>query len=222
MEAGRPDTFTEKKLALCKSYGVNRLCVNPQSLKDGTLEKIGRKHNAEQFFAAYKMAEKFGFDINVDLIAGLADESAHDFSKSLKGVIELNPANITVHTLSLKSGAKLKEKSSRLHVEGIGEMIAVSRELLTAAGYEPYYMYRQKYQAGGHENCGWCKKDKASVYNVDVMEEIADNIAVGANAISKRVFADEDRIERYASPKDIPTYIAKVEEIIKKRNELFK
>ena len=82
-------------------------------------------------------------------------------------------------------------------------------------------MYRQKYQAGGHENCGWCKPGKASVYNIDVMEEISDNVAVGANAISKRVFREEERIERYASPKDIATYIAKVEEIILKRNKLF-
>lgn len=83
-------------------------------------------------------------------------------------------------------------------------------------------MYRQKYQAGGHENCGWSKVGKASVYNVDVMEEIADNVAVGANAISKRVIDGGASICRYASPKDIPTYIAKVEDIITKRNELFK
>lgn len=220
-EAGRPDTFTEDKLKLCKDYGVNRLCVNPQSLKDETLEKIGRKHTAAQFFAAYDMAQKYGFDINVDLIAGLADETAEDFAKSLKAVIALSPANITVHTLCLKSGAKLKEDVKRLHIEGIGQMISVSRELLSRAGYEPYYMYRQKYQAGGHENCGWCKKGKASVYNIDVMEEISDNVAVGANAISKRVYREEERIERYASPKDIPTYISKLEEIIRRRNKLF-
>ena len=221
VEAGRPDTFTPEKLALCREFGVNRLCVNPQSLKDETLERIGRKHTSAQFFAAYEMAEKYGFDINVDLIAGLTGESAADFINSLKGVIALDPANITVHTLSLKAGARLKEENKRLHVEGIGEMISASRELLTKASYEPYYMYRQKYQAGGHENCGWCKKGKASVYNVDVMEEIADNVAVGANAISKRVFAEEERIERYASPKDIPAYMNKIEEIICRRTALF-
>ncbi len=221
VEAGRPDTFTEKKLQLCKHYGVNRLCVNPQSLKDETLVKIGRKHTAEQFLNAYKTTEGYGFDINVDLIAGLADETAEDFEQSLKAVIKLNPANVTVHTLSLKAGAKLKENCNRLHIDCIGEMIAISRKLLYSAGYSPYYMYRQKYQAGGHENCGWCKEGKASVYNIDVMEEIADNVAVGANAISKRVIDGGASIERYASPKDIPTYIAKVEEIIDKRNELF-
>ncbi|MDE7301519.1 MAG: coproporphyrinogen dehydrogenase HemZ, partial [Clostridia bacterium] len=179
VEAGRPDTFTDEKLALCKKYGVNRICVNPQSFNDATLEKIGRRHTAAQTVEAYEMAKGYGFDINIDLIAGLADETAADFEYSLKRAIELDPENITVHTLSLKAGAKLKEKCNRLQIEGIGEMIALSRKYLTEAGYAPYYMYRQKYQAGGHENCGWCKTGKASVYNVDVMEEIADNVAVG-------------------------------------------
>ncbi len=221
VEAGRPDVFTEEKCALAKEYGVNRICVNPQTFNDETLKKIGRKHTAEQTLSAYAIAEKYGFDINIDLIAGLADETAEDFAYSLERAISLSPAAITVHTLSLKSGAKLKENTKKLFVAGIGEMINISREKLTAAGYEPYYLYRQKYQAGGFENVGWAKRGKACVYNIDVMEEITDNIAVGANAISKRLFGDEDRIERYATPKDIPTYIAKLEKIIADRKNLF-
>jgi len=222
VEAGRPDVFTEDKLKLSKDYGVTRICVNPQSFNDKTLESIGRKHTAAQTVKAYEMAAKYGFDINIDLIAGLADESAEDFRYSLERAIALNPANITVHTLCLKSGAKLKENVKRLNVAGISEMIELSREMLTSAGYEPYYLYRQKYQAGGLENVGWAKPDKACVYNIDVMEEISDNVAVGANAISKRLFGEEDRIERYASPKDIPTYIGKVGKIIEERAQLFK
>lgn len=221
VEAGRPDVFTEEKLKSAKDFGVTRICVNPQTFNDGTLEKIGRKHTSAQTLQAYGMAEKYGFDINLDLIAGLADETPEDFEKSLNTAISLNPANITVHTLSLKSGAKLKEETKKLNVSGIGEMIALSRELLTKAGYEPYYLYRQKYQAGGLENVGWTKPGKACVYNIDTMEEISSNVAVGANAISKRYFSDEDRIERYAAPKDIPTYIRKIDEIIDKRNKLF-
>lgn len=222
VEAGRPDVFTKEKLALSKEYGVNRICVNPQSFNDQTLVAIGRKHTAEQTIKAYEMAEKYGFDINIDLIAGLAEEKPNDFEKSLKTAISLNPANITVHTLSLKSGAKLKESVKRLHVEGISDMIALSREQLSAAGYLPYYLYRQKYQAGGLENVGWCKAGKACVYNIDVMEELGDNIAVGAGAVSKRVFGEDERIERLDAPKDIPSYIAKFEQIISKRIEFFK
>lgn len=221
VEAGRPDVFSEEKLALSKKYGVTRICVNPQSFSDITLQKIGRRHTAEQTIQAFKAARKYGFDINIDLIAGLEGETVEDFGRSLDTAIELRPENITVHTLSLKAGAKLKEETHRLHVEGIGAMISLSRTRLFEAGYEPYYMYRQKYQAGGHENCGWALPGKACEYNIGVMEEIADNIAVGANAISKHIYPEENRIERLASPKDIPTYIAKCDKIIADRLALF-
>lgn len=222
VEAGRPDVFSDDKLKLSKDFGVTRICVNPQSFNDKTLETIGRKHTAAQTIKAYEMAKKYGFDINIDLIAGLAEETVSDFEKSLDTAISLNPENITVHTLSLKAGAKLKENVKRLNIAGIADMIALSREKLTKAGYEPYYLYRQKYQAGGLENVGWTKPNKACVYNIDTMEEISDNVAVGANAISKRFYGEEERIERSASPKDIPTYIEKVDKIIEERNKLFK
>lgn len=221
VEAGRPDTFTEEKLKLSKDFGVTRICINPQSFKDETLVKIGRKHTSADIYRAFEMSEKYGFDVNIDLIAGLTDETLEDFEQSLKKAISFNAANITVHTLSLKSGARLKENCNRLSVDGIGEMIKLSRQMLTQAGYRPYYMYRQKYQAGGWENCGWAKPSKECVYNIDVMEEIADNVAVGANAISKKLFDGGQRIERCASPKDIPSYINKVDKIIADRNKLF-
>ena len=133
----------------------------------------------------------------------------------------MQPENITVHTLCLKKGARLKEETAALSDEGMQEMISFSREILTRAGYEPYYLYRQKYMAGAHENVGWTKKGFASVYNIDVMEEIADNLATGANAVSKRVVLGEGRIERIASPKDISAYLAKTEALICEKAALF-
>lgn len=221
VEAGRPDVFSEEKLRLSKEYGVTRICVNPQSFNDKTLEAIGRKHTAAQVKEAYAQAKKYDFDINLDLIAGLSGESVEEFAYSVDGAIELNPENITVHTLSLKSGAKLKESVKRLNISGIADMVNLSRAKLEEAGYLPYYMYRQKYQAGGLENVGWCKCGKACVYNINVMEEISDNVAVGGNAISKKLFGGENRIERYASPKDIPAYINKIDKIIEERKKLF-
>ena len=126
-----------------------------------------------------------------------------------------------MHTLCLKKGAKLREETCFLAGGGISEMIAYSRRRLYEAGYVPYYMYRQKYMAGNCENTGWTKPGKACVYNVDVMEEISDNIACGANAVGKKLFLAENRIERIGSPKDIPTYIAKTEELIAQKRALF-
>ena len=222
VEAGRPDVFTEEKLALCKEYGVTRICINPQSFSDETLQKIGRKHTAADIYKAFEISEKYGFDINVDLIAGLTDETPETFVDSVRRAVATGADNITVHCLSLKSGAKLKEETSYLENDYISTMVAASREILSASGYAPYYMYRQKYQVGNNENVGWTKPNKACVYNIDIMEETADNLAVGANAISKRVFTEQGLITRLASQKDLPTYIAHVDEIIEKKRNFFK
>lgn len=221
VEAGRPDVFTDEKLKILKDYGVTRICINPQSFIDSTLVKIGRKHTAEDVYKAFEMSDKYSFDVNLDLIAGLADERAEDFAFSIKKAAELKPQNITVHTLCLKKGARLKEETERLDGAEVGKMIALSRKVLSENGYSPYYLYRQKYMAGGFENTGWTLPQKACVYNVDVMEEISNNLAVGSNAVSKRLYPSENRIERYGSPKDLPTYLNKLDEIIKNKKELF-
>ena len=221
VEAGRPDVFTEEKLRLLKEYGVTRICVNPQSFLDKTLERIGRRHTAAELYRAFDMAAKFGFDVNADLIAGLTDETYEEFVFSVNEAVRTGAANITVHCLSLKSGAKLKEECSYLENPLVSDMVAASREILRTAGYVPYYMYRQKYQTGNNENVGWTKAGKACVYNIDIMEETADNLAVGANAVSKRVYNLQNRIERFASQKDLKTYIGKIDEIIARKNKFF-
>ena len=221
VEAGRPDVFTEEKLRLLKEYGVTRICVNPQSFSDKTLERIGRRHTAAELYRAFDMAAKFGFDVNADLIAGLTDETYEEFVFSVNEAVRTGAANITVHCLSLKSGAKLKEECSYLENPLVSDMVAASREILRTAGYVPYYMYRQKYQTGNNENVGWTKAGKACVYNIDIMEETADNLAVGANAVSKRVYNLQNRIERFASQKDLKTYIGKIDEIIARKNKVF-
>ena len=221
VEAGRPDVVTEEKLTLLKDYGVTRICINPQSFSDDTLRKIGRKHTVADIYRAFEMSEKYGFDINVDLIAGLQDETPEVFTDSVRRAVETGADNITVHCLSLKSGAKLKEETAYLENGYISEMVAVSRAILSENGYLPYYMYRQKYQVGNNENVGWTKPNKACVYNIDIMEETADNLAVGANAVSKRVYNDKGLITRFASQKDLKTYIEGVEETISKKRAFF-
>ena len=210
VEAGRPDVFTDEKLALLKEYGVTRICINPQTFSDQTLKNIGRKHTVEEFYKAYALAEKYRFSVNIDLIAGLEGESVETFARGVESAVQTGADNITVHCLSLKSGATLKEKVDYIVNDFISTMVGTSREILQKNGYLPYYMYRQKYQAGNNENVGWTKPNKACVYNIDVMEETADNLAVGANAISKRVDNNSGLITRLASAKDLSTYIQKI------------
>ena len=220
VEAGRPDVITESNLKMLKNHGVTRICINPQTFLDKTLELLGRKHTAKDVEDKYNLAKDM-FSVNMDLIAGLDGETFEDFKFSLDKAVSLNPDNITVHTLCIKRGSYLAQSEKRLSGEIVDEMVDYARQTLTSNGYSPYYLYRQKYMAGNLENVGYAKSGKACVYNIDVMEEIAQNVACGANAISKRVYFGGERIEREASPKDVATYINKIEEIKRKKEKLF-
>ncbi len=220
VEAGRPDAINKENLAILKKHGVTRICINPQTFLNRTLELLGRNHTAEDVIEKYNLA-KNDFIINMDLIAGLQGESFLDFKASLDKAIELSPDNITVHTLCIKKGSKLAETENRLNGEEVEKMVEYANSSLINAGYNPYYLYRQKYMAGNLENVGYTKKGKECVYNVNVMEEISSTVACGANAISKRVFDGGERIERQASPKDVPTYLQKIDKIKEEKSKLF-
>lgn len=221
VEAGRPDRITESNLSILKKHGVNRICINPQTFNDETLKRIGRNHTGKDIIDKYSLA-KNDFSVNMDLIAGLDGECFEDFKKSLDTAVDLSPDGITVHTLSVKAGATLSEKGKYRPAGEIGEMVEYAHKTLTENGYKPYYMYRQKYMTGGFENTGYSKDGKFSVYNIDTMEEIGNNIACGAGAVSKAVNNAEGKIVRYGNPKDIKTYIEKTDAIIAEKAEIFR
>lgn len=210
-EAGRPDMITYDKLEVLKSKGVTRICLNPQTFNDQTLEKVGRAHTTDAFCEAYYKVLEFDFDvINFDLILGLADESLEAMKSSLERAILLNPENITVHTLAVKRASQIKEFSeSHLvgEVNNVEEAINFMYREMADFGYVPYYMYRQKNMVGNLENVGFCKKGKASLYNIRMMEERHTIVALGAGAVSKVVFPEENRFERHASPKGLDVFL---------------
>ena len=208
VEAGRPDSVTDEKMRALAEGGVTRVSVNPQTLKDSTLAAIGRKHTTAQFYEAYRIARGYGFDINTDLIAGLENETLGDFKASLDGVIALSPENITVHSLSVKRGAALKEEGVGKIADGrVKAMTEYAMEALRSAGYIPYYMYRQKNTADGLENVGYCKPGKQCVYNVDYMEETNTVLSAGAGAVTKYVYSREGRFERKSNAKGFEEYL---------------
>ena len=223
VEAGRPDTITREKLDIMRDCGVTRISINPQTFNDKTLKTIGRAHLSEDIYRVYNMAKEYDFIINMDLIAMLPNESLEDFIYSVDECIKLSPDNITVHTLAIKKGSNLKLNSYDNKIEKLPfEMLDYSKKALYNAGYEPYYMYKQKYMSGNLENTGFSKKGKECVYNIDIMEETHNIIASGAGGISKRVFNSENRLERLANPKGIDVYLEREDKIFEEKDEFFK
>lgn len=221
VEAGRPDCITKGKLDIYAKYAVNRICINPQTLNQKTLDLIGRKHTVEQIYSCFKLARNYPFYINMDLIAGLKGENLKDFKNSVDKTVELKPDNVTVHTLCIKAGSSLKRECDYLSDGEIGEMLSYSQKVLTENLYYPYYLYRQKYMAGNYENVGYSLKGKECLYNVGVMEEVTDNLAFGAGANSKIINSDGKIIERYYPPKDVFTYIKNIKIISEEKLKFF-
>jgi len=221
LEAGRPDTVTPEKMNISKKYGVNRISINPQTLHNKTLEKIGRKHTVEMFFDAFKIARDAGFsNINTDLIAGLPGETFSDFKKSIDKIAEMNPENVTVHSMCVKRAAALKFSGVNLtEYDEMDKMLNYAFEKMEEIGKEPYYMYRQKNISGNLENVGYSNPEHMSSYNINIMEEAQTIIALGGGGSSKIVMGD--RIERVVNFKEPYEYIRRFDEILKKKEECF-
>ena len=85
----------------------------------------------------------------------------------------------------------------------------------------PYYLYRQKMVAGNLENVAYALPGCESIYNIDIMEETTHILALGAGAISKRIIPEETRIERAPNVGDVGHYIARVDEMIARKEALW-
>jgi len=220
VEAGRPDTITREKLEVLVRHGVGRISINPQTLEDHVLAAIGRRHSARELRTAFEMAAEMGFScVNMDLIAGLPQDSFEGFRRSLEGVLEMNPENVTVHTLALKKGSRLMEEGGRLPKgEEVLRMLDYARERLTTEGYIPYYLYRQKYMSGALENVGWAQPGTESLYNIVMMEELHTVVSLGAGGVTKLVGGGN--ILRLANPKFPQDYLSGLDRVLEQKAEI--
>ena len=222
VEAGRPDTVTEEKIEIIKSFAADRISVNCQTTNDKVLKTIGRNHTREDFFKAFETVRKYGFrTVNTDLIAGLRSETLESFKKSLSEVISLSPENLTVHTLALKKSAELKDSEMiELTSDSIDEGVKFAIDICISSGYSPYYLYKQKYSLGNHENVGYTKEGHESYYNIAMMNEIETILGFGAGATSRIVRRGYEKIEHLENYKHPAEYLKSNEKIVKNSEKI--
>ena len=219
VEAGRPETITRRKLELLKEHGVGRISINPQTMDDAVLAGVGRRHTAQDIRDCFAMARQVGdFLINMDLIAGLPGDTEAGLFESLQQVTALDPAHVTIHCLARKKGARLRfGPTGDLDPAALDKCYAH----LAERNYGPYYLYRQKYIAGGLENVGFCRPGTASHYNICMMEELSDVIALGSGGVTKLCAEGGRKIFRLANHKYPKEYIENIDEILRKKRELY-
>ena len=222
VEGGRPDTLDAEKLRTIARHGADRMSINPQTMEDAVLRACGRPHKAADVLRAYEQAMDAGFKaINMDLIAGLPQDSVDGFKRSLDAVARLNPANITVHTLALKKGADLFERRESLPSgEAVTEMVRYAESLLRGKDYKPYYLYRQKYMSGSFENVGWSRDGLGCLYNIYMMEEIHTILSLGGGGMNK-VNLPDGSLRRFHNPKFPAQYIEMLPSVLEQKDALF-
>ena len=241
VEAGRPDSITREKLEVLKKHNIGRISINPQTMQQKTLDIIGRRHTVEDIRNVYAMAREIGFEnINMDLIAGLPEETEADMKDTLEQILVMAPDSLTVHALAMKRASRLtqeqkgKEREAQEEAEiakTLSAMIDMAASYANEMDLVPYYLYRQKNIAGNFENVGYAKVDKAGIYNILIMEEKQSIIGVGAGSSTKVVVPDEKaeidpktgnlkKIVRSENVKDVEQYISRIDEMIERKGEL--
>ncbi len=236
VEAGRPDSITPEKLAVLKESGATRISVNPQTMNEETLRLIGRRHTVVQTEESFRLARAAGFDnINMDIILGLPGEEEEEVRRTIGAIKSLGPDSLTVHSLALKRSSRLnrelnpeeREKGSalpdwlsRVSFQNTDAIMDIASSGAREMGLMPYYLYRQKNMAGNFENTGYARPGKEGLYNILIMEEVQDIVAIGAGTVSKHVIPG-GKISRCDTSKEPRMYIDRIEEMIERKRNLF-
>lgn len=223
VEAGRPDTLTPDKLSIMREQGVDRISINPQTMREHTLEGIGRLHRPDDVERVFWLARQIGFtNINMDLIAGLPGETPEDMKITLARIGQLRPENVTVHTLAVKRGSNLKDRTGfclpQAHI--VRDMLELCAAAAQSWGLIPYYLYRQKYMAGNLENVGYALPGKECLYNMQIMEERQTILGLGAAAGTKAVEPSDWTVKSCYNPKDVPSYLQELDSYVERKLSL--
>jgi oxygen-independent coproporphyrinogen-3 oxidase len=165
-----------------------------------------------------------GFDnINMDLILGLPGETKEDVLYTFNEVEKMAPDSMTVHSLAVKTHSRLREQWEEYKsyvFENSDEFMRYANETAMRLGMKPYYLYRQKQMVGNLENVGFSVPGKEGLYNILIMEEQQDIVALGAGTSSKKVYLDGST-GRCENVKDVDTYIDRIDMMIDRKKELF-
>jgi oxygen-independent coproporphyrinogen-3 oxidase len=97
-----PGTLTEHKLKAIREMGVTRLSLGVENLDDHILEINGRAHHTKEIARAYGYARELEFpQINIDLIAGMVEETEENWRENVRKTIEMSPDSVTIYQMEI-------------------------------------------------------------------------------------------------------------------------
>ncbi|MBT3191206.1 MAG: radical SAM family heme chaperone HemW [Verrucomicrobia bacterium] len=141
---GNPGSFTPERIAILRRHGITRISLGAQSMDDGVLAAMGRRHTAIQTQETVSALKNSGFSrIGLDLIACLPGVSNVMWRQTLEQAIALAPSHLSVYSLSAAPGSTLYERRLRgdSHPATSDDeqyALAEATSQLEAAGYQHY------------------------------------------------------------------------------------
>ncbi|MBD5086730.1 MAG: radical SAM family heme chaperone HemW [Clostridiales bacterium] len=154
-----PCTVDREKLQALKDVGVTRISVGVQSFNDKLLKMLGRRHDSEMAKRAIKLALEMGFDVSVDCMLGLPNQTLADIKNFIETADNLGVEHISAYTLSVEEGTPLERLiEQKILQEKSDDEVAIFYEytckLLKERGYTRY------------EVSNFCKRGKYSFHNL--------------------------------------------------------
>jgi len=139
-----PGTLTAFSLEEYLTAGINRLSLGIQSFDDRALQRLGRRHSAEEARQAFGLARDIGFtNISVDLMFALPGQTSSDLEQEVAHLLELSPEHVGIYGLSIEPDTPLKQLLDRAQIteideESYAQYYLLLNRLLSGAGYEHY------------------------------------------------------------------------------------
>ena len=155
-----PDDLSPGKLDSIRSTGINRLSIGVQSLDDGLLEVLGRRHTAQDAIGAYKSALEAGFgNISLDLMYGLPGQGLEQWQETVAEIVDLHPAHLSMYCLTLEGGTPMEKAISSGAMSDpdpdlAADMYLAAEDAMQLSGYRHY------------EISNWAKPGRESRHNL--------------------------------------------------------
>jgi oxygen-independent coproporphyrinogen III oxidase len=111
-----PGTLTDHKLKAIRDIGVTRLSLGVENFSDHILDINGRAHRSKEIARAYGYARELGFpQINIDLIAGMVEETEENWRECVRKTIEMSPDSVTIYQMEIPYNTTIYQ---RMKAEG--------------------------------------------------------------------------------------------------------
>ena len=126
-----PGTLTDHKLKALREIGVTRLSLGIEHFDDHILEVNGRAHRSKEIWRVYAYAREVGFpQINIDLIAGMVEETDEKWREAVAKTLELKPDSITIYQMEIPYNTKIYQQ-----MKAEGKLVAPVADWATKRGW---------------------------------------------------------------------------------------